>query len=168
MSEKTCTKCGEAKPVEAFYREKRAADGRRSDCGACNNASRKKWCAANNEKIAPRKKRWAEENYDKVLETNRRASNKHRKSYPHKNAAQRAAYRARLLQQTIRLTSAQKAEIAAVYAAARDMTLTTGIKHHVDHIIPLNGESVRGLHVPWNLQVLTAAANTSKQNKVAA
>lgn len=64
------------------------------------------------------------------------------------------------------LTADQHAEIKAIYADARRLTASTGYGHHVDHIIPIWGENVRGLHVPWNLCVVTAANNLRKTNRM--
>ncbi|MGY2279567.1 HNH endonuclease signature motif containing protein [Pseudomonas monsensis] len=55
--------------------------------------------------------------------------------------------------------------IEALYVDARKLTVTTGIKHEVDHIIPIQGKRVCGLHVPWNLRVITKAANVRKHAK---
>jgi hypothetical protein len=57
-------------------------------------------------------------------------------------------------------------ELQAVYIECRRMTAETGIPHHVDHIHPLQSEEVCGLHVPWNLQIIPAAENARKSNKM--
>jgi len=56
-------------------------------------------------------------------------------------------------------------EIEKVYAYARTLSSLTGEKYHVDHIIPLRGKTVSGLHVHANLQVLQAKQNILKRNK---
>lgn len=51
-----------------------------------------------------------------------------------------------------------------MYVTAKNLTKKTGVRHEVDHIIPINGKRVSGLHVPSNLQILTQAKNVSKSN----
>lgn len=62
------------------------------------------------------------------------------------------------------LTQNHILEMKAVYERASQITIDTGIEHEVDHIIPLQGNGVCGLHVPWNLQILTAIKNRQKSN----
>lgn len=54
--------------------------------------------------------------------------------------------------------------IKAVYVMCEQLSKITGIKHHVDHIIPIMGKNVKGLHVHWNLQIIPASENLSKGN----
>lgn len=62
------------------------------------------------------------------------------------------------------LTDQHIEDMRAIYAEAQRLTDETGIPHHVDHIIPLTHPDVQGLHVPWNLQILTAEDNIRKSN----
>ena len=52
-----------------------------------------------------------------------------------------------------------------MYERAQRLSETTGIYHVVDHVWPLKGENSCGLHVPWNLQVITHALNVAKGSK---
>ncbi len=79
---------------------------------------------------------------------------------PEAAAEKRARYRATTLQQCPKwLTDEQRRDLVQIY-------LFCPPGHHVDHIIPLRGTQVRGLHVPWNLQYLSASENIQKGNRV--
>jgi hypothetical protein len=51
------------------------------------------------------------------------------------------------------------------YNYASRISECIGIKHHVDHVLPLVGDGFTGLHVPWNLQVIPATINLRKGNR---
>lgn len=64
------------------------------------------------------------------------------------------------------ITKEQKIAIRNLYLQAMALTKITGEKYVVDHIIPLINPIVCGLHVPWNLRVITQEENLKKSNKI--
>lgn len=81
---------------------------------------------------------------------------------PSKHPVRSRTYRNRLKRATPKW--ANKVEIRKFYAEAKIMTRATGLRHTVDHIIPLRGETVCGLHVHNNLQVILHEDNVRKGN----
>jgi 5-methylcytosine-specific restriction endonuclease McrA len=64
------------------------------------------------------------------------------------------------------LLKPERLQMRELYVQARKLTAVTGERYVVDHIVPLRGESVCGLHVPWNLRVITQDENLKKSNKL--
>jgi hypothetical protein len=115
----------------------------------------------NKEKLKIKKAAYQKANKDKHNEACRKWSKANR----HKTSYYWATRRAIKLQRTPKwLTEKQKSHIKAYYETATILSNYLGIKLHVDHIIPLQGEIISGLHVPENLQLMVASANCSKGN----
>lgn len=141
-------------------------------------ATNKAWNLANRDKKKITKKKWDLANKDRRREYSRswQLVNKSRRSSVRKawrtaNKGKCTSYcakrRAKKIQATPAwLTKEQLKQIQDFYILAKNLVLTTGIQYHVDHIVPLRGKDVSGLHVPWNLQVLTAHENINKSNKI--
>lgn len=119
----------------------------------------------NKEKYLKRANAWHSSNPDKA----RKAGRDWHKRHPEKSYQYVVKRRMAKLKRTPRwLTTEQRDQIAALYRKARELTRQTGVAHHIDHEVPLRGKEVSGLHVPWNLQILTASQNQSKGNRLAA
>lgn len=132
----------------------------------------REWQAANGERVkeinkrsrqSPRHREWEEnyrkENADLIKEIRQRYYQKNKYKFYHWAALRR---------KQIRKQTPQWANLEAikhVYKTRQEIEAKTGTPHHVDHIIPLRGDYISGLHVADNLQVIPATKNLQKGNK---
>lgn len=133
---KTCKKCNTEKDRELFIKDPSSSDGIQSTCRDCRG-------------LIPKKSK--KELYKEKLVL---ANTKKKK----RRFAERLAT-------PNWLTSDQKEDIKRVYDHMRDCRAVTGEPYEVNHVVPLRGENICGLHVPWNLEVLPRYINIALSNK---
>ena len=127
------------------------------------NAKGREYYYNNKERHSARAKEYRQENKEVIKQKKRQYASENLPLINHWSAQRRAAKRQAV---PAWLTDNDKENIKAVYAMALRLSSCLGVKHHVDHIVPLRGESVCGLHVPWNLAAIPGAINLSKKNKL--
>jgi hypothetical protein len=164
-----CT-CDACKAYRAEYRrsvidKKRAyvRTWRKANPQKVSDYSRK-WRVANRKQRRDIEKSWRSRNVDKVKDMSRRGGAKWSSGNGkgRRNALTQFR-RAALLQRTP--SWVDREAIAEIYIKAADMRTRTGIPYEVDHEVPLQGKTISGLHVPWNLRIITESENRSKRNR---
>lgn len=167
---KNCPACSLAKTLDQFNKRAGTKDGLHYICRQCGSERNRIWRINNPDGY----KKWAEARKKELSDANRqyRAHNKDRlkasyhawqKSNADRMAFRNASYKAGKQRATPKW--ADPVRMASVYAEAKALTTATGIKHEVDHVIPLKGVHVCGLHCESNLQILTRSENARKRNK---
>ena len=159
---KVCSKCGEEKDLSCFSL-RTDSNTYRNQCNACE----KQRLAASHEKH--REKRLAKRRLR--YEQNKEHEKAVNKAWVQRNLAQMRSlcgfYRAAKLKATPAwLNKEDRKQMTVEYALARWCSKTMGFKYEVDHIVPLQGKEVCGLHVPWNLRVIPQSSNRSKSNRL--
>jgi len=119
--------------------------------------------AKNPERFKSNAAKYRQNNPDKVRLTNHK-SNKNRK--PQRAAAQMAREVAKRNATPNWLTKEDLEKIKIIYSVAHKTTQLAGFKCHVDHIVPIRGKLVCGLHVPWNLRIVSQSYNSKKKNNL--
>lgn len=160
---KLCPKCEQIHPTTSFFKNKGRVDGLQGYCKLCKCLRDRQYDAEHRNKVneAARTRRLSEESRQSHLDA--------LKKYRTKNKAIRAkiqmARKSAKLQRTPAwLTDFDLLKIKCYYEVAAMRTREGNQSWHVDHIIPLQGEFVSGLHVPSNLRVIPALENMRKSN----
>ena len=162
MTVKTCSKCGEDKSLDSFYKLKGSRDGLRPDCIQCHSKMKAEYHQRNKEKVNKKCREYHWANRDRLLEDMRErsanwwAENKDRLSVKERRKEAYNRYR------TAKLNAVpewyDKEEVAYIYSIAKEKGL------EVDHIVPLNSDYVCGLHVQDNLRCIPKKLNMKKSN----
>ncbi len=161
IGNRICRKCNVIKSLSNYYVYNNFYNTR---CLACVETQQAAYNAGKG--VVTRKKRYQKAykaNPQKFIQATLKFI-RNNPDYSRRKSSERLAMRLQRMPKW--LNDAQKDEIKRLYKKATYLTKKYGFKYEVDHIIPLNGKNVSGLHVPWNLRILTKSENVRKSNKV--
>lgn len=144
-------------------------------CKQCSNL----WQQINKERITTIKKVYDSVNRTRFSARQKAKRNERREQYLQsmkdyrskpENKAKRTSWqikreKSKIMRVPKWLTTEQLKAIELFYIKASRMSTETNIRFDVDHIVPLQGKNVSGLHVPWNLQILSHSDNMTKGNR---
>lgn len=141
---KTCNVCKDNKPLSDFHICASHKYGRSNKCKVCKSIYKKAWYEIHKDERALKDALWSKNNLDK-------------------KRAYRAKRRAAINNRTPKWVDIKS--IQDMYKKAHIMSLGYGVQYEVDHIIPLQGKKVSGLHTLDNLQIISMFDNRKKAYK---
>ena len=159
-----CSRCHEDKILSEFPKSKTCVSGYRSYCVSCKNKQTASYYYKDKAKHRASADKWVAENPEKVLEIKKSWKKRNPLQVKTDNAKRSALKRSASVNWDLELTEFVFEE-AHHLRGLRDST--TGVKWHVDHVVPLQGKQVCGLHVWNNFAVIPATINLKKSNKYA-
>jgi hypothetical protein len=159
---KTCFKCKKTLPFSSFFKHKGRKDGLQAYCKECKKAIDVKDYDKHRQERNEYMQRYRQANRAQFLTSLKKYREKNKDI---RNAIQAQRRSAKLYRTPQWLTKEQNQEIKEFYTMAKELETVFPWKQHVDHIVPLLGKTVSGLHVPWNLQILSAKENITKGNR---
>jgi hypothetical protein len=165
---KICLKCNLPRELLEFRKNERT-------CKSCARELARRWKQNNQDKVKACRERYLSECKEKVRESrhktylkNKRIENLNSRLWKKLNSDRHAALQSKRRSLKLHATPswASLEKIAEIYKQRRLVSEVTGVEHHVDHVIPLKGKNVCGLHVETNLKIVPATENMKKSNKL--
>ena len=149
--------CSASKSFDWFSKNKTMKDGFQAYCKECNKELRKQY------------KHKSKQYASKFREQNKELCNSRIKQWKQNNKGLINSYTAKRhaakMNRTVAWANLEK--IKSYYDVCSFFNEVNGyIKYHVDHIIPMQGDTISGLHVENNLQVILAQDNMRKGNRI--
>lgn len=158
---KICSKCHIEKPFSQFHKRNTRPCGYVSHCIECKAIARKNHYSLNQDKELVMNRKWKEENYESILEYAKNYKTEHREHFTMLENIRRSKQVSSSILNGDEWNDFVNEEI---YELRKIRSDETKIEWHVDHIVPLQGKNVSGLHVWYNLQLLPAKMNLQKSN----